>query len=235
MPTARKRNKFCHKQGKVLATSETSTTAGSSPRSVLPSPSSSIANDTPREEEPTAPTSNTDSAAASKLDEESGREDSGIDKQGTQATIDRTSTEMSQQQQQQQQPSASRHVDATMHLARSSDTAAASAKGFEDDKVWAAVTSFQAGERACNYWNGDVAAGEGHLSLMTAKHLATDPLSYSHLALNRAAKNGRLDVVRWLHDYTDVPQTGGAMDSAAAGGHLGVRLMGTVQICINFE
>lgn len=91
-----------------------------------------------------------------------------------------------------------------------------------DPALWDLVTAFQDGEKASDFWNGDVAAAEGHLSLMSAKHVIEDPLSYSHLAMNRAAKEGRMDVVRWLHDYTDVPQVPSAMDSAAAGGHLEV-------------
>lgn len=87
------------------------------------------------------------------------------------------------------------------------------------------VTAFQDGEKASDFWNGDVAATEGHLSLMLAKHLEGDPLSYSHLAMNRAAKEGSMDVVAWLHDYTDVPQVASAMDSAAAGGHLEVQVL----------
>lgn len=93
---------------------------------------------------------------------------------------------------------------------------------FENRSIWSAVTSFQHGASAADFWNGDIAAAEGHLSLMESKRRASDPLSYSHLAMNRAAKEGRLDVVRWLHAYTNVPQTHRAMDSAAAGGHLEV-------------
>lgn len=96
---------------------------------------------------------------------------------------------------------------------------------FENDKVWEELLSYQDGERAKDHWNGDVAAGVGHLSLMVDKQNALDPLSYSHLAMNRAAKNGSLHVVKWLHDYTDVARTEGAMDSAAAGGHLEVCLV----------
>lgn len=84
------------------------------------------------------------------------------------------------------------------------------------------VSEFQDGERAIDFWNGDVAATEGHLGLMRSKHLEGNPLSYQHLAVSRAAQEGRMDVVQWLHNYTDVPQMSSAMDSAAAGGHLKV-------------
>lgn len=94
---------------------------------------------------------------------------------------------------------------------------------FADLGLWERISQFQDGESGSDSWNGDVAAAEGHLSLMIFKHAEGDPLSYTHLGLSRAAKNGRMDVVRWLHDYTDVPQMPSAMDSAAAGGHLKVR------------
>ncbi|CAN0167402.1 unnamed protein product, partial [Ectocarpus sp. 13 AM-2016] len=86
--------------------------------------------------------------------------------------------------------------------------------------LWERISQYQDGESGSDFWNGDVAAAEGHLSLMISKHAEGDPLSYTHLGLSRAAKNGRMDVVRWMHDYTDVPQMPSAMDSAAAGGHL---------------
>ncbi|CAN0535662.1 unnamed protein product, partial [Scytosiphon promiscuus] len=96
------------------------------------------------------------------------------------------------------------------------------AQAFGEPAVWELVTLFKDGEKGTDFWNGDVAAAEGHLGLMHAKHVQGNPLSYSHLAVSRAAKNGRLDVVIWLHNYTDVPQVPSAMDSAAAGGHLDV-------------
>ena len=96
------------------------------------------------------------------------------------------------------------------------------ARAFGEAAVWELVTSFKDGDKGTDFWNGDVAAAEGHLGLMRAKHLQGNPLSYTHLAVSRAAKNGRLDVVTWLHNYTDVPQVPSAMDSAAAGGHLEV-------------
>lgn len=187
----------------MIKISETSTTAGSSPCSTLPSPLPSITDDTPKPGGgAVAQGSNIDSAVP-KLDEESNFQESAVE---SAHNSDR--------------PKSESHVTMTR-------IAAALAKdiAFEDKKVFATVASFQAGEMASDYWNGDVAAGEGHLSLMTAKHLAADPLSYSHLALNRAARKGRLDIVKWLHNYTDVPQTSGAMDAAAAGGHLEVLLM----------
>lgn len=92
---------------------------------------------------------------------------------------------------------------------------------FRDAALWALVGAFQDGDKASDFWNGDVAAAEGHLSLMLAKH-GEDPLSYSHLAVSRAAKNGMIDVVAWLHEYADISQVPSAMDSAAAGGHLEV-------------
>lgn len=110
--------------------------------------------------------------------------------------------------------------DSSTRSATDSTTGQACVLG--DPALWELVTAFQDGEKASDFWNGDVAATEGHLSLMSAKHVEADPLSYSHLAMNRAAKEGRMDVVRWLHDYTDVPQVPSAIDSAAAGGHLEV-------------
>ncbi|CAN0321351.1 unnamed protein product, partial [Laminaria digitata] len=96
------------------------------------------------------------------------------------------------------------------------------ARVFGEAAIWNLVTSFTAGDKATDFWNGDVAAAEGHLQLMLSKHAQGNPLSYTHLAVSRAAKNGRLDVTTWLHNYTDVPQVPSAMDSAAAGGHLEV-------------
>ena len=102
------------------------------------------------------------------------------------------------------------------------DMASAKSQAFGEPAVWDLVTAFEDGDKASDFWNGDVAAAEGHLGLMHAKHVQGCPLSYTHLAVSRAAKNGRLDVVAWLHNYTDVPQVPSAMDSAAAGGHLEV-------------
>lgn len=93
---------------------------------------------------------------------------------------------------------------------------------FADLGIWERIGQYQAGETGSDFWNGDVAAAEGHLSLMVSKHVQGDPLSYTHLGMRSAAANGRTEVVRWLHDYTDVAQMPSAMDAAAAGGHLEV-------------
>lgn len=93
---------------------------------------------------------------------------------------------------------------------------------FADLGIWERIGQFQAGEKGSDFWNGDVAAAEGHLSLMVSKHVQGDPLSYTHLGMRSAAANGRMEVVRWLHDYTDVAQMPSAMDAAAAGGHMEV-------------
>lgn len=93
---------------------------------------------------------------------------------------------------------------------------------FNDPSPMERVASFQDGQRGANIWNGDDVALAGHLNLMIERHSRGAPLHYTHLAMSRAAKEGRIDVVRWLHDNTDVEQVPTAMDAAAAGGHLEV-------------
>lgn len=94
---------------------------------------------------------------------------------------------------------------------------------FADLGIWERIGQYQAGEKGSDFWNGDVAAAEGHLSLMVSRHVEGDPLSYTQSGMRSAAANGKMEVVRWLHDYTDVAQMPSAMDAAAAGGHLEVR------------
>lgn len=121
-----------------------------------------------------------------------------------------------QQQQQQRSPSGGRLTIQKRQQQRPAHSV------FAELGLWERVSQYQDGEQGSDFWNGDVAAAEGHFELMLSKHLRGDPLSYTHLGLSRASRNGRMDVVRWLHDYTDVPRMPSAMDSAAAGGHLEV-------------
>lgn len=116
----------------------------------------------------------------------------------------------------------------TAQRSRGTTTAWNHKQAFGDSDLLELIASFQAGERYREFWNGDVAAAEGHFSLMLTKHVTGDPLNFSHLGMHRAAKLGRLDVVQWLHEYTDVQQTPDAMDAAAAAGQVEVRVLGSV-------
>ncbi|CAM9728102.1 unnamed protein product [Ascophyllum nodosum] len=66
---------------------------------------------------------------------------------------------------------------------------------FTNPAISIRVASFQDGLKGANFWNGDVAASVGLFNLMQAKHVEGDPLSYTALAMSRAAKEGRMDMV----------------------------------------
>ncbi|CAN0170563.1 unnamed protein product, partial [Discosporangium mesarthrocarpum] len=88
-------------------------------------------------------------------------------------------------------------------------------------ELWDRITQFQDGERSEALWDGDQAAALGHLSLIKDKaDCPTNPLSYSHLSINRASGKGHALIVQWIHENTSVSASPGAMDAAAAGGHL---------------
>lgn len=95
---------------------------------------------------------------------------------------------------------------------------------FRESGLLDLILCFGDGTKFEAFWDGDAAAREGHLSLMKAKQGSESPLVFSHTAMHHAAKSGRLDMVQWLHHYTDVPQTADAIDTAASEGHLEVRV-----------
>lgn len=107
-------------------------------------------------------------------------------------------------------------------VSSSSNSRQAYADVFGYPSLMERVASFQDGQRGASIWNGDDVASAGHLNLMIKRHSRGAPLHCTHLAMSRAAKEGRIDVVRWLHNNTDVEQISTAMDAAAAGGHLEV-------------
>lgn len=107
-------------------------------------------------------------------------------------------------------------------VSSSSNGRPAYAEVFDEPSLMKRVASFQDGQKGATIWNGDDVASAGHLNLMIRRHSRGAPLHYTHVAMSRAAKEGSMDVVRWLHDNTDVEQIPTAMDAAAAGGHLEV-------------
>jgi hypothetical protein len=65
------------------------------------------------------------------------------------------------------------------------------------------------------------AAANGHLDVVKWLH-ANRPEGCSTLAMDGAASNGNLEVVKWLHEHRTEGCTTDAMDDAAGGGHLDV-------------
>ena len=61
------------------------------------------------------------------------------------------------------------------------------------------------------------------LKTVTSKYLYTSVKApYTHYAINWAADNGHLDVVRYLFEIVHAPYTNNAMDCASRNGHLEV-------------
>jgi Ankyrin repeats (3 copies) len=100
-----------------------------------------------------------------------------------------------------------------------------------DPTLLAHCMQFQDGLMHREYWNGDHAATSGHLSLIRDKEALKQPLSYTHLSINGAAKQGHLEVLKHLQHICETSKaahggapsaTVAAMDGAAARGHLHV-------------
>ena len=66
--------------------------------------------------------------------------------------------------------------------------------------------------------NGDIAAMIGYLDGI----VYNTNLTFSKKAMNWAAENGHLDVVKWLHENRQEGCTRMAMNNAAENGHLGM-------------
>ena len=79
------------------------------------------------------------------------------------------------------------------------------------------IAEFQQGVRAADYTDGDLAAQNGHMHLVT--HVAS---VFSDQAMVRAAAQGHLDMIKYLHRNRKEGTTAEAMDLAATCGHLDV-------------
>ena len=66
-----------------------------------------------------------------------------------------------------------------------------------------------------NYRDGDIAAYYGYLELLKNN----DSLVFTENAINYAAKNGHLEVTKWLHTNRAEGCTTDAMDYTAKNGH----------------
>jgi hypothetical protein len=77
-------------------------------------------------------------------------------------------------------------------------------------------------EDVCKPTNGDWAAHHGHLNLIKYAERNGKPLMFTPLAMDLAARNGDLKVVKWLHKNRKEGCTTDAMDHAARNGHLQV-------------
>lgn len=79
------------------------------------------------------------------------------------------------------------------------------------------ITRFQQGLRAGDYNDGDLAAKNGHMHIVTS--VAT---TFSDQAMALAAAQGHLEMVAYLHRSREEGTTTEALDSAATSGHLEV-------------
>ena len=67
-------------------------------------------------------------------------------------------------------------------------------------------------------YNGDIAAKLGYLTHISRPYIK---LNYTY-AMDRAAKNGHLEVIKWLHHNCTECCTESAMNNAAENGHLNI-------------
>ena len=81
------------------------------------------------------------------------------------------------------------------------------------------IVSFQHGYKYYKITDGDLASKYGWLSLIRERYLF---LTFTFIAMNLAARNGHLEVVKWLHQNRTEGCTTDAMDHAASNGHLDV-------------
>mmetsp|Transcript_34557 Transcript_34557/g.45682 ORF Transcript_34557/g.45682 Transcript_34557/m.45682 type:complete len:175 (-) Transcript_34557:152-676(-) len=82
---------------------------------------------------------------------------------------------------------------------------------------------FQDGLKEYEYVNGDVAAEAGHVGLLQQqqeKNTRSGGMRFTYKAMDKAAKQGHLQVVEWLHNNRTEGCSTGAMDWAASNGHL---------------
>src|SRR5262245_8809748 len=67
--------------------------------------------------------------------------------------------------------------------------------------------------------DGNLAAANGHLWLLQTR---SDAMWFTQRAMDSAASNGHLEVVKWLHSNRDEGCSRKAVEGAASGGHLEV-------------
>src|SRR5437016_230119 len=81
------------------------------------------------------------------------------------------------------------------------------------------IVSFQHGHKYYKITGGDLASKCGWLSLIKERYLF---LSFTKYAMDFAASNGHLEVIKWLHQNRKEGCNDDAMDNAASNGHLDV-------------
>ena len=79
------------------------------------------------------------------------------------------------------------------------------------------IVSFQHGHKYYEITDGDLASNSGWLSLIKERYLF---LSFTTYAMDYAAQNGHLEIVKWLHINGKERCTKNAMDYTAQNGHL---------------
>jgi hypothetical protein len=82
------------------------------------------------------------------------------------------------------------------------------------------IFSFQRGRAYKDWVDGDKAAALNYLELLKAKAAEGAEMKFSTKAIDRAAANGHLVVVQWLHTNRTEGCTTRAMDYASLKGHL---------------
>ncbi|CAN0287055.1 unnamed protein product, partial [Ascophyllum nodosum] len=99
------------------------------------------------------------------------------------------------------------------------------------NSLWDTILAFQDGVGGLKFGDGDAAARLGHLGLIQSLskpriHIRVDncnghnePLKFTVAALDGAAAQGHLEVVRWLNSNRPEGGTGRALIDAAAHGH----------------
>ncbi|CAN0327464.1 unnamed protein product, partial [Phaeothamnion confervicola] len=84
------------------------------------------------------------------------------------------------------------------------------------------VFEAQDGTSYSEWTSGDAAARCGHLSLIKEKTAFDNDLEWSRQAMDDAAGEGNLEVVKWLHAHRREGCTRALLTRAAGGGHLRV-------------
>lgn len=79
------------------------------------------------------------------------------------------------------------------------------------------IAAFQQGVRACEFKDGDLAARNGHMHIVTQV-----AATFSNQAMVLAAAQGHLEMVAYLHHHREEGATMEALDLAATFGHLEV-------------